>query len=112
MELTSGTEGPELGGAKRKWFQVTNFTARSPTGMLRSELGSRDDGTILLLLLTTGIARLPIKRSRSRLHDSSRPEPTTRNGFSLTYQGCSLPNHRDRVKVPSLLLRYHSDLSD
>ena len=46
---------------------MTNFTARSPAGMLRPELGSRENGTILLLLLTTGFAQLPIKRSRSRL---------------------------------------------
>jgi hypothetical protein len=54
------------------------------------------------------LADLSIKRFRNSSARSFRPKPTARNGLSLAYDDCSLPNHRRRVKAPGLPLRYHA----
>lgn len=95
---------------KRKWFQVTHRTARSPTGMHGPNMACSVAGTLALLLPVTAFARLRI----------SAPEPircfylleafASERPFARPQRLPSFEGHRGKVNAPALSLRRNSEL--
>ena len=91
---------------KKKWFQVTRFSARPATGMHGSGRAVQSAVHFPVnspygVFLT---ARINIFR-RAAAFSFSESGPAPRNGFSLSRNGFRFHEHHSGVKAPNLLLR-------
>jgi hypothetical protein len=103
-----GAEG-RAAGTKRKWFQVTRFTALFTTGMHRTEHCNLKRRAPCLSAPRFPFFAGPGSMLSRALQTFSWLGSDARNGLSLACNGCGFHRLHSRVNAPGLPLRFPAD---